>query len=180
METYKPASPSDDLTAWLASRQSGTPGLLTPDLVALVQSGVAISLAGTDGRGWPIVGSGVGCRVLKGNRLRVLCRLSGNRALIDSLRLGGPLAATFSAARDHRSAQVKAGRADVVPAQSDDLPEMDRQTAILNTELVEIGIPPRVARDYVRFDPADLVAVEFLAEHLFSQTPGPGAGVELK
>ena len=62
----------------------------------------------------------------------------------------------------------------------DRLPELDRQTSILHAELIEMGLPPGVVGDFVAFDPTDLMAVEFLAEQLFSQTPGPGAGAELK
>lgn len=180
MTTFRPTSPAEDIAAWVSARQEGGHGLLTPDLVALVQSGVAILLGSCNQNGWPIVGSGIGCRVLKGSRLRVLCRLSGNRALLDRLAEGAPLAATFSAARDHRSVQVKTRSAEIRPVHSDDLPELDRQTSILRGELIELGLPPGVSGDFVSFDPADLMAVEFLAEQLFSQTPGPGAGAELK
>ena len=179
MTTFRPTSPAEDIAAWANARHTGVPGLLTPDLVAFVQSGVSIFLGSTNQRGWPIVGSGIGCRVLKGNRLRLLCRRTGNRALLDRLAEGGPLAATFSAARDHRSVQVKTRSAKILPAHSDDMPEMDRQTSVLRAELIELGLPQGVANDFVAFDPDDLMAVEFLAEHLFSQTPGPGAGAEL-
>jgi hypothetical protein len=179
MTEFKPTSPAEDLVAWASRLKGGAQGLLTPDLVALVQGGVAISMGRCDGRGWPIVGWGTGCRVLHGRRLRVLCSRSGNLALVQSLEENRPLAVTFTATRDHRACQVKTRRADVLTAVSDDLPELDRQTAVLQAGLIELGLPVKVARDYCTFDPDDLVAVEFDPEHLFSQTPGPGAGVEL-
>lgn len=179
-EKFVPTSPAEDIAAWARNRASGVTGLLTADLVAFVQSGVTVSLGGQDVRGWPLVGFGIGCRVLAGNRLRVLCGKSGNRALLDALAAEGPLAVTFTAARDHRACQVKSCEVQILPSISDDLPEMDRQTSIQYSELIALGIPPNVVRDFVTFDPDDLVALEFVAEQLYSQTPGPGAGAELK
>lgn len=179
-QKFVPTSPAEDIAAWARNRASGVTGLLTADLVAFVQSGVTVSLGGQDLRGWPLVGSGVGCRVLGGNRLRVLCKKSGNQALLDALAAQGPLAVTFTAARDHRACQVKTRQVAIVPSISDDLPEMDRQTGILHSELIALGIPPNVVRDFIAFEPGDLVALEFFAEQLYSQTPGPGAGAELK
>ena len=179
-EKFVPTSPAEDIAAWAVNKKSGVTGLLTADLVALVQSGVTVSMGSQDARGWPLVGSGVGCRVLGGNRLRVLCKRSANQSLLNAVAAQAPLAVTFTAARDHRACQVKSRQIQILPSISDDIPEMDRQNGILHSELVALGIPPNVVRDFVAFDPADLVALEFFAEHLYSQTPGPGAGAELK
>ncbi|MBD3765661.1 MAG: hypothetical protein IE927_13300 [Rhodobacterales bacterium] len=149
---FVPASPLGDLAAWAA--QGPGSGLLTPDLVALAQSGVGITLAGRLADGRPVAGLGLGCRVLPCGTLRVPA--------------SGPAIAALVATR-----------AAVRPALSDDLPEVDRQCAVLADGLVEIGFSRDLARGYVAHDPASLIALEFRPERVFTQTPGPGAGAEL-
>lgn len=90
------------------------------------------------------------------------------------------IAATFSRARDHRSIQLKAASAVQREAESADLPEIARQSTILRDELVALGYTRAQAIAYTAFDPSDLAVVEFTPERVFTQTPGPGAGAELR
>ena len=170
-------SPSQDLAAWQASRAES--GILTADLVALIQGGVAVSMGvrSTDGR--PLVGSGVAARIERSGTVRALISETRNRALLDALAAGSPIAATFSRARDHRSIQVKAPRAQIAALRPGDLCEVARQCAVLADELVELGYTRPQAEAYHAHDPDDLVSVEFLPERVFTQTPGPGAGTEM-
>ncbi len=152
---------------------------MTPDLIALAQGGSGVALASCDDRGNPILGFGVGCRVRPDGTLRVLLGKTPNEAILVALERERGLAVTVTATRDHTSFQVKASRARIGPACSDDLPELDRQISLFRDGLVEIGYTPRQAAGYLAYDPEDLVAVELLPERVFTQTPGPGAGTEL-
>ena len=177
--SFVPASPINDLASWAAQKPAPGGGLLTPDLVALAQSGVSVMLAGCASDGRPLVGLGVGCRVRPDGALRVLLARAPNVDLLAAIAQGGPVAVTFTGAPDHRAFQVKAASATIREAPSDDLPEIGRQCAVLADGLVEIGFSRELADGYVAYDPDDLVAVEFSPERVFTQTPGPGAGAEL-
>jgi hypothetical protein len=172
-------SPGEDIASWKRQASEERSSLLTPDYLAFVQRGVSVTLATSGLNGRPAVGMGVGCRVRPDGRLRVLLSQTANVALLDALSAGRALAVTFTGAPDHRAFQVKALSAKVQPACSDDLPEMDRQCALFCDELIELGFPPDLARGFVAFDPGQLVAIEFIPDRIFTQTPGPGAGAEL-
>lgn len=177
---FTPATPLADIAAWEGQRPSRGEQPLTPDLIAFAQSGVSVTLAAPGLNGWPAAGIGVGCRVAPDGTMRVLLSAVENAALLQAIRAGAALAVTFTTAPDHRAFQVKAPGATILPACSDDLPEMDRQIAVFIDELVELGFPPDLARGYAAFDPAQMIAVEFRPDRVFTQTPGPGAGAELK
>lgn len=177
---FKPTSPAADAAAWASQSRTPRSTLLTPDLMAMAQGGMAVCLGTCSKEGWPRVGTGIGCRILADGTLRVIVSRIANVELLELLSQGQPLAVTFSTPRDHRSFQVKSSSAVVRPAISDDLPEMDRQTDILRVDLIGLGFPPAVARGYVSFDAQQMVAIEFVPDRVFTQTPGPGAGGELK
>ncbi|MFD0982701.1 hypothetical protein [Tropicimonas aquimaris] len=158
---------------------SMTPLQLPAELVALAQGGCGVTVASSDDVGAPVVGFGVGIRIMPEGVVRVLLGQAANLAVLRSVQLRRAVAVTFTATRDHTSFQVKASHARICPACSDDIPEMDRQNALFQDGLVEIGYARVQAAGYCAYDPADLVALELTPERVFTQTPGPGAGAEL-
>ncbi|ADZ71009.1 hypothetical protein SL003B_2585 [Polymorphum gilvum SL003B-26A1] len=148
--------------------------------MAFVQSGVApiLGVKGIDDR--PLVGSGVACRVREMSVVRLFLDCARNAPLLAAVEAGSAVAATFSSARDHRSIQIKAASARLDSPESEDLSEIARQCAILRHELVTLSYTPGQARDYTAYDPGGLAVVEFRPERVFTQTPGPGAGAELR
>jgi hypothetical protein len=175
-QTY--ATPIDDLMAW----QNGAPGkgALPNHLVAFLQAGLDPILGARRADGRPLVGAGVACRVDADGLVRVFVQTERNRDILDAIRSGSAVAATFSRARDHRSIQLKAPRAEVADPMCDDLSEVARQCAIARDELVELGYTRMQAQVYHDFDRLDLQVVAFRPDRFFTQTPGPGAGAELK
>lgn len=171
------ATPTDDQIAW----RDAEPGsnILPAHLVAFLQCGVTATLGARGPNGRPIVGAGVACRVHRMKTVRVLLSESTNADLIEAARAGSAIAATFSRARDHRSIQLKASRAEVREIAPDDWSEATRQSAILADDLVELGYARAQADVYALCGTSDLVSLEFVPEHVFTQTPGPGAGAEL-
>ncbi|WP_353471436.1 hypothetical protein PVT71_08915 [Salipiger sp. H15] len=161
------------------SRTLPDPVPLPPALRALAQGGCGVSVASCGPGGLPLLGLGVGCRIGAEGRVRVLLPQGPNHALLEALAGGAPVAVTFTATRDHSSFQIKARGVRLSPACSDDLPEMDRQNALFEDGLVEIGYSRRQAAGYCAHQKADLVALELSPERVFTQTPGPGAGTEL-
>ncbi|MBF9034777.1 hypothetical protein HKCCE2091_11050 [Rhodobacterales bacterium HKCCE2091] len=147
--------------------------------MAFVQSGCGVGLASAATDGTAVVGVGLGCRVRPGGVFRILVVRAPNSAFLDAVRRGAPVAVTFTATRNHESYQVKADRAELCDAASDDQPEIDRQQLLFRDGMVEIGYSPAQAEGYAPCDPNDLVAVEFVPARVFTQTPGPGAGAEV-
>ena len=175
-----PSSPLADLGSWESQKQARAEGvLLTADLAALAQAGSSVSLGTCDAGGKPIVAMGVGCIVKPDGTLRAILGRTANIRLLQAIESGQALAVTFVSATNHRAFQVKATHARACPSHHDDLPEMDRQCALFRDGLVQIGFSPELAAGFVRYDAAELVAIEFKPERVFTQTPGPGAGAEL-
>lgn len=178
MATHVYATPTDDLNAWRTAAPD--PETLPPHLIAYLQGGVfpTIGVRGCDGRA--LVGTGIGARVDGGQVVRVFALRLQNPGLLEAISAGSAIAVTFSRARDHRSIQLKATAATTSPILPDDVCEVARQTAILADELTEIGYTRAQADAMVRHDPSDLVSIAFRPDRVFTQTPGPGAGAELK
>lgn len=172
------ATPTDDQATWRDA--SPPPGRLPLHMVAFLQGGVApiLGVRGVDGR--PLVGSAAACRVREAMVVRLFLDRARNAPLLLAVRAGSAIAATFSSARDHRSIQLKAPSALVGDPEPEDLPEITRQCVILSDELMDLGYTRAQALAYVAFDPACLAVVEFQPDRVFTQTPGPGAGAELR
>jgi hypothetical protein len=172
------ATPTGDQAAWRDACPD--PGCLPRDLVAFLQGGVAPILGVRTAAGRPLVASAVACRVRDLREVRAFVDGARHAGLLAAVTAGSAVAATFSRARDHRSLQVKAAAARVGTAAPDDLPEIARQCAILRDELIALGYTRAQALAYTGFDAATLATVDFIPDRAFTQTPGPGAGAELR
>lgn len=175
------SNPAQELSArrsWTGPVLAG--GVLTPALAAFCQSGVGIALASTDRSGRPVVGRGLSCRVAADGQLRIVLRESSNTGLLRAIRDGARIAATFSQPTTHRSIQLKAAGAAIVPVAVADGPAALAQTSAFRAELVAVGYSAAFAAGYTGFEPHDLGTIEFLPEEAFVQTPGPSAGSALR
>lgn len=171
------ATPQDDIDRWRDAQ--GEADRLPPHVRAFLQSGAAPALGTHASDGAPLVGPGIACRVETDGLIRVLVPRAPNRAILSAVEAGHPLAVTFTGTREHRSIQIKTSCAIVAPVRSHDACEAARQSALFADGLVEIGFTRPLATAYTAYDPADLVSIEFRAERVFTQTPGPGAGQEM-
>lgn len=177
----QPHSPESDLAARRAYvATEGAPRVLAPELAEFCQSGVSVIVGACVAGETPVAATGYACRIMSGNRFRLLLRRQGNEGLLDAVERGGAIAATFSQPTTHRSIQIKGSGAVIVPATGEDRLEALRQTDGLRVELIEIGYPPAFAAAYRHVVEDDLVAIDLTPDAAFVQTPGPGAGAELK
>lgn len=178
--TQQPARPADDLAVPAGRRDRIAEGsALSRELAAFMQSGISVILGAVGANRQPIAGVALACRIEADGRVRVLLRRPANLALLEALGAGGAVAVTFSRPRDHRSIQVKASRARIVPCRAEDLPELARQCAGMRDELVGAAYPPAFAAAYAAYEPGEVAAIELAADRAFVQTPGPGAGGEI-
>jgi hypothetical protein len=160
-------------------RHVAAASVISSELSAFIQSGIAVDLATVASGLHPIVGTALACRIEPTGTVRVLMRKPANLALLDAIAQGGPVAVTFTRPRDHRSIQIKAKSARITSVHADDPPEVARQCAGLRDQLIGGGYSPAFSAAYVAYEPKELVAMEFSPDRIFVQTPGPGAGSEL-
>jgi hypothetical protein len=176
----QPSSPSREL----ADRRDWTGptlanGVLTTELAEFCVSGLSIVLASRARATQPVVGRGLACRIDAQGRVRIVLREQPNAAFLQCIQAGAPVAATFTLPSTHRSIQLKALRAEHVPLAPADGPAAMQQTRAFAEELVFSGYPEPFAAAYVRFEPHELCAFEFLPVGAYVQTPGPSAGSAL-
>lgn len=177
-----PSTPLEELSArrsWVGPTLAD--GILTPDVAVFCQSGLSVVLGTRDPRsGFPVSGRGLGCRIDHEGRVRVMLRRTANEALLKALTEGAGIAVTFTKPSSHRSIQLKAGSARVVPAENEDGVAVEVQRGKFRDELIECGESTEFATIYCTSARHELTAIEFMPEQAFVQTPGPSAGSALK
>lgn len=141
----------------------------------------ASTIIGTVGLGRrPLAGIGLACLVLGPDRVRVLLSRLPNAELLLGLTRDGRLALTVSEVPTHRSIQIKGDGAVLLAAQPGDLRVATRQLRAFRDRLIDADYGEAFSSSYCSFDPADIVAVEFVPRAAFTQTPGPQAGERLR
>lgn len=160
--------------------RSGANTLLTTELVEFCESGISIVVAVTDQTGLPIAGTACGCRVLEDGCVRLVLLRAANLELLDAASASAPIAATFSRPRTHRSIQLKGINTRLAEPTADERQAGVDQMAGLGEELRDVDYTARFTAAFCAVDPDDLVAIDFDPTSAFVQTPGPGAGAELK
>ena len=174
------ATPTDELNArrnWTGPTLAN--GVLTEAIAAFCQCGVGIAVASRDAEGWPVLSRGRGCRIDAGGRVRLVLRQGSGAALCEAIAAGRPVAATFSQPGSHRSIQLKAGSAEVRPAEPADVAAADAQSKVFRDLLIAAAYTDAFATTYCSAGGQPHVAIEFVPEAAFVQTPGPGAGSRL-
>jgi len=175
-----PASPAEDIVArrsWHGPTLAN--GTLTPELVTFCQQGVGVILA-TCADGHPIAGRGFACRIDEAGTVRILLRRTGHGAFLTALRSGAPIAATFTEPTRHRSIQLKGTGARETPATVADGMALAVQSREFRDRLMAIKYTEVMSNGYSFADPEDIVAVDFVPDEAFVQTPGPSAGSALE
>lgn len=176
-----PDTPDAALQALAAQAAAPCPdSILTDEIAAFCQGGVSVIIA-LGGQGeTPIAGTGSGCVVLTTGRMRLLLPATGNEALLLAARSGRPVAATFSRPVTHRSIQIKGDETTLGVANDEDIASARRQLAGLHVELRDIDYTQQFCDAYCYVADHDVAVIEFTPRQAFVQTPGPGAGAELK
>jgi hypothetical protein len=153
---------------------------LPPEQLAFMRRGVSVIVGSRDANLRPSVMRGVGSDVSEdGSLITVFLVRSQARQLLQDIAATGQLAVVFSEPSSHRSLQLKAGKATLRNATAQDEPLLARYLASMEHELGQVHIPPQVTRALLSHRIADVVAVSFVPEQAFDQTPGPRAGTVL-
>ena len=145
-----------------------------------IQGGVGISAASCDAQGIPSLCRAIGCFVSADRqRITVLLRRSQCGALLDDIGRSGAVAAVFAQPSTHHTLQIKSTDAVVHAPETVDAAALARYVEAFHRELAPVGYTLEWTRALLGYAPADLVAVSFTPQAIFSQTPGPKAGERL-
>ena len=158
--------------------QSGLAPVLDPAVIEFIQGGVAVGVATRDDDLRPEFARGWGPEVSADGRSLALCVSApeGSR-MRANLERNGAVAVGFSPPTIARAVQVKGVAGAVGEPQAADLERVERHVRSFAAEAGRIGAPAELSqRMFVR---KGLVAVNFLIDEVFDQTPGPTAGRRL-
>jgi hypothetical protein len=154
------------------------PGMLSPELVSFLESGVSILVATRDARLVPESTRAIGARVEAGGvELVVFLPDAISATTLANLRENGRVAVAFSRPHDNRSFQVKGRALAVEPAAAEGRAVIERYRCAWSGALAAVGVPPRLSLRAAHW-PAHGVRIG--VEAVFVQTPGPGAGARLE
>ncbi len=153
--------------------------VLTPEVVAFLETGCALIVGTVTADGAPHAGRGWGLTVVDRaeHRVRLLLDAADTRTL-EHAGLGGAIAITGSDVPTLRSVQLK-GRAEALEPATD--ADRFRAAAYCSDFYSDIVQSDRYERSLLEsWTPLDFVACTAITPELFDQTPGPQAGAPLQ
>lgn len=158
-------------------RRSGAiesrPTLLTPELIAHIESGVSLILATRDAALRPHSARALGARVEADGTVTVFLPTAVGGRSVANLRDNGRLAVAMSRIADHHTVQLKGAVVRMELADATQRQRVERYRQALAPELALAGLPEHVVFRLAHW-PA--VAITVRPAALFDQTPGPRAG----
>jgi hypothetical protein len=151
---------------------------LSAEHAAFLQGPVSINVAASGRDGWPCVCRAQGCVVARDRRtVTVLLSARRGREVLDALDAGSGIAAVFSRPATHATLQLKAASATRAASSSALRACNDRYAQAFAEELVGQGYGADLGQGILDvMTSSDLVALRFMPEVVFDQTPGPAAG----
>ena len=151
--------------------------LLDADRIAMVAKGVSAIVASCSVALQPSIMRAVGSHISADGRcVTVYLRRSQSRQLLQDIADTGRIAVVFSEPSTHHTLQLKAGQAQQRPATTDDLPVLQAYLRSMEHEVGLVGWGPHYVGAMLAAPLDDVVAVSFIPDAAFDQTPGPRAG----
>jgi hypothetical protein len=152
--------------------------VISAELTEFIEAGLSMLVGTRDARLLPDYVRAVGARVEKGGReVTVFLPAATSAASIANLAENGRIAMCLSRPVDHRTVQLKGRVVASGAAAESDRAVIERYRMEFAATLGYIGVPPRLT---LRMNHWPSHAVRFRVESLFDQTPGPGAGAEIR
>lgn len=160
--------------------QPPVPLQLTATQAAFLGGPVAINAASHDAIGIPSIARGFGCRVTPDRReVVILLSMQRAQAVLRDLAAGAAIAVVFSRPKTHETLQLKGMRGRIQPLAEGDREIMLAYGAAFAAEIVALGYHERFARSLTQPAGDEAIAVAFVPNAAFDQTPGPKAGMRL-
>lgn len=127
--------------------------------------------------GLPSVCWGMGSQVeMDGRRATIWVAREQALQLVSDVAATGRIAVSYSEPLTNFSLQIKGRDARVRDSRPADSAVLQQHLGNMVREISAVGFTPEFVRAAFEKSLAELVAVEFVIDAQFSQTPGPGAG----
>lgn len=153
---------------------------LPAEMLAMMRRGVSAIVASRDADLRPSLMRAMGTSVeADGGAVTVYVSRAQSRQLLQDVAANGHIAVVFSEPATHRTVQVKATSATLRSAGPADADVLARYLGAMEHELSLIHIPRPLTRAMLAHRLEDIVAIRFVPEFAFDQTPGPQAGTRL-
>lgn len=163
-----------------AMSAGAAPGLLSPELIAMIDKGVSVIVSSRDAALRPSLMRAVGSSIAPdGSEITVFLARSQSAALLHDLAATGRIAVVFSSPSTHRSVQVKGHGISGRAATKDDLPQLRRYLQSMEYEICSIGYRVELVHAMLAYELDDLAAISFRPAEAYDQTPGPKAGAQI-
>jgi len=159
-----------------------TAGLVLSEVQAnFLQSGVSINVAGRGVDNSLSVSRAFGCLVSEDRCTVTIYSFSEHcEQLLKHIAENGVIAVVFSKPSSNETLQLKSTSARWCPLKERDLAAMAAWRRVFTEELLGLGYPPNFVQAMAPQAGDTAVGICFKPEQVFSQTPGPNAGMKLK
>ncbi len=148
---------------------------------AFMQGGVSISAASCGARPFPSVCRALACSVSEDRRLlTVVVARSCAQELLDDVGHSGRIAVVFSQPSTHRTIQVKGDHARPGMPDASLVEAVRTHSDAFVDEVVPLGFAAPLVRSLLDFPDDDFVAITFIPNAAYDQSPGPRAGAPLQ
>lgn len=156
---------------------------MTPDCIisdatlAFIEREVAIDVASCGSELLPSTARAYGCSVAP-DRRRITLYLKRSEAgqLLQDVLVHDRIAAVFCLPATESALQIKGRQVSLSLADEHGVRTVARHVARFVAGVIPLGHERLFAEAYMHITPADTVALSFVPEVVFEQTPGPGAG----
>lgn len=150
---------------------------LNQELLDFIHQGLSITAASRDPRLIPSISKALACRVVQDlGQIHIFVNRLQAGQLLSDVASSKRIAVTFCLPSSHKTIQIKGFQAKQVAVQSDDLEHTLHYTRLLAKDLESMGYNPVTVARYLYVDPEQLVAISFLPDSVFEQSPGQNAG----
>nr|WP_314629327.1 hypothetical protein [uncultured Noviherbaspirillum sp.] len=148
---------------------------------AFMQGGVSISAASCGARPFPSVCRVLACSVSEDRcRLTVVVARSCAQELLDDVGHSGRIAVVFSQPSTHRTIQVKGDHARPGMPDASLVEAVRIHSDAFVDEVAPLGFAAPLVRSLLAFPDGDMVAITFIPNAAYDQSPGPRAGAPLQ
>lgn len=149
---------------------------LPADITDFFQQGVAAAVSACGHGLQPCMARVVGVRVDARGVVTVLLLRSTSRALLDAAQPGCRIAAVFCLPENERALQIKGTVSAVEAPRADDWERVLAHRVAFADQIEPKGYEREFSDYYHAAAVDDLLALSFVPQELFEQTPGPQAG----
>ncbi len=151
--------------------------VLNKELQEFIHQGLSITAASRDPRLIPSISKALACRVSADfATVHLFVNQVQAGQLLADIASSQRIAATYCLPSSHKTIQIKGRQAKQTELRTGDLEYTLQYVQRLTKDLESMGYDPDIIGRYLHVDPEQLVAISFLPEAIFEQSPGENAG----